>query len=251
MVFRYVLVILISVSCLGRSFGNEFSLAINSPIKPGAIVSLSQDPALISLPIDIYILNADLGNKDKLKQIRLEFVSAQKKLKKCGTQIKINKVFPYQSNENFQKFESIEFNRGEVSPWEKAFYSSVKSLVPNILYVDSLDWTIGEDGTIAVAYPEFYLDLADDISEEDRVFYQKKMLRNTVLGNSRGQWTLTHELGHSLFNLKHSDDNNNLMFPYGFARSKDPEFNDQQCQQALEAIKYIKTNDSKLVKEKK
>lgn len=218
----------------GQSFGLLFA---KSNIKSESILP-TPDKQNIIIPLDLYL--NDQSIKD-IERIKIEFKNAQSKLKKCGIQIKINKVFDYKSNDEFQAFESVEFNNARISAWEKDFFSSVQGLVPNVLYVNSMDWTIDDNGTIAIAYPEFYSEKITHSDENQKKFYENKMLGNTVLGNFRGPWTLTHELGHALFNLKHDDNNpENIMFPLGFARSTNPEFNKEQCDQAK---LFLRTNE--------
>lgn len=187
--------------------------------------------------LDLYIGEKDIPLLDNIQK---EIQYSQKKLDKCNILIQLNEVRVINFPSWFYEFESVEFNGGAVSKWEKEFYSQVPSKSTGILYVDSLDWTIGNNGTVAVAYGPFLLDLNIVNDQDDRNFIKEKLLGHSVLGKSRGKWTLVHEIGHSILNLTHVNDPQNIMYPYDFGRNADPEFSQEQCEKGKKNAPYVK-----------
>ncbi len=181
------------------------------------------------IDLDLYI---PIDQINQIPRIREELKRAQKKLNDCSISLFIDRKITLSTSPGFMEFESIEFNRGTPSPHELAFFEMTPKGSRGILLVESLDWTIGSDGTVAIAYGPYILDLNLVSDPRDRMFLRDHMVGYSVLGQHRSDWTLLHELGHSLFNLRHTDDPENIMFPFAFARSPDPNLSESQCEQA-------------------
>ena len=158
---------------------------------------------------------------------------ANQKLEPCGAKIEINRIYLFHADEAFMDFESIEFNRGRVTAHEALLFSQVSPIVPSVVLVKALDWTIGEHGTVAVGYPKFYLDRNTSWVGLEKSFYKQAMLGHSVLGESRQPWTLVHEVGHTLLNLSHVQDVENIMHPVGQERLETARFTETQCRMGL------------------
>lgn len=183
----------------------------------------------------IYFTQNHQMNQEELDR---ELRRAQKALDVCKIQLNVERVFYLKLADWLLEWESFEFNDGEVSDWEKEFFNWTPTHSAGLIFVDSLDWTIGDDGTTAVGYAPFVLEnyeeerfTGEDI-EGDRKFYHDRMMGHSVIGLARNKWTISHEIGHSLMNLKHSDDGRNIMFPQA-ARYEHASFNQSQCNQAI------------------
>lgn len=181
------------------------------------------------LDLNIY----DLSSKAKDPElIHRQLEVAQKKLDRC--RIFIRKVnverFPEASPE-FRDWESIAFNNGTVSDWERSFFTRTEPDSAGVLWVDSLDWSKEVDAIIAVGYAEFLLEKPDFIPSSQADFYRRRMVGHAVIGEQAGEWTLIHEIGHAVFNLRHDEESpSNIMFPSRVKHA--PEFSEAQCEQA-------------------
>jgi hypothetical protein len=187
--------------------------------------------------LDVYLFAED---EDEYQRLIIDLETAQSLISACRIRIQLNQKITLKGDRSIREFESVEFNGGRLSPHEKAFFNLVKNYTSGILLVESLDWTIGEDGTVAVGYAPYILDLSLMQLADERKFLKEKMSGYSILGKSRSSHTLAHELGHSLFNLTHVNDPGNIMFPYGFARAKKAQFSESQCVQARSHQPWVK-----------
>lgn len=185
---------------------------------------------LQKIPINVY---ANKQDDQSLLFMTQDLEYANQLLKKCGVKIGVNKIYFYQADQAFLDFESIEFNAGRVTAHEALLFSQVNLFHPAVILVNALDWTIGEHGTVAVGYPQFYLNRNKKWDDVEKNFYQQAMMGHSVLGKARQKWTLVHEIGHTLFNLSHTNDTNNIMHPVGHERSAEAQFTTSQCQRGL------------------
>ena len=221
--------------------------APGGPVK----VSLDQSSYLnVALPADgqnSFVASLNLyiprGLEPELPRLLTDLNRAQTKLNQCGISLHIEKVIFLEARPEFLEYESVEFNGGNLSPHELALFSQIEPFSAGIVLVDSLDWTIGSDGTVAVAYAPYILDLnffAHQSPETQRFLYER-MAGHAILGRHRSQWTLLHELGHALMNLRHETrDTQNIMLPHAFARSPDPNFSQRQCLQGVRNAPWIR-----------
>lgn len=194
---------------------------------------------LQKIPINVYANEQD----DQSHQFMIEDLAyTNQKLRVCGVQVEIHKIYRYQADQAFLDFESVEFNSGRVTAHEALLFSQVNPINPAVILVNALDWTIGEHGTVAVGYPQFYLNRNSQWDQLEKKFYQENMLGHSVLGKSRQKWTLVHEIGHTLFNLSHVEDTSNIMHPVGQERLAAAQFTLSQCQKGLAYYHHFKRN---------
>lgn len=175
--------------------------------------------------LDIYLFPAEESEMQKLYK---ELEKAQELANKCKIKILIRNKYQLSGDESFREYEDLEFNGDRISEYERAIFNLTPKYSTGIVLVKSLDWTIGADGTVAVGYGPYIIGLKN-MSAEENTFLKEKMSGHTVLGKARSLTTLSHEMGHSLFNLQHEQDPRNIMYPYGFGRSPKATFNEAQC----------------------
>ncbi len=164
-----------------------------------------------------------------LGELRRQLARAQQKFDRCRIQLRLGAVHHLAAPDLLAEWESIEFNAG-VTFWERTLFSLTVPFSTGIVYVERVDWTIGDDGVIAVGYGPFVV--ADSLYFADaaeRAFFRRHVVGHAVLGRSSGVWTLAHELGHAVMGLRHSDDRDNVMFGGQLARSELVEFEEEQC----------------------
>lgn len=182
-------------------------------------------------------------NNPSLEELEKITNLAQSRLSRCQIFLDVDQKILVEGSPEFSQWESLEFNEGYLSEWERQFFSQVPLFSAGGLFVDSLDWTIGDDGIVAVGYGPFVLDSPGYFkgNEQDRQFYQNHMAGHFVLGKARSQWTFLHEVGHALMNLQHTEYRDNVMFPdYGDVKKINPTFSEEQCQQGRSNAPYVR-----------
>ena len=193
-------------------------------------VQLQADPENeFEVSLNLYVPR---GMEDEVPSLLNELKRAQEKLNDCGVSISLEQIISLEAKPEFLEYESVEFNGGQLSPHELALFSQVEPFSAGIILVDSLDWTIGADGIVGIGYAPYILSLPffADQPEDMQRFLFERMSGHVVLSRHRGEWTLLHELGHALMNLRHEHrDTRNIMLPNSFARHPDPLFSRQQC----------------------
>lgn len=187
--------------------------------------------------LDVYAFPQE---EDEYRRLLNDLETAQKLLSKCHIRIVLKNKFTLAGDSAFREYESLEFNGDKISPYEYAIFNLVPKFSTGIILVESLDWTIGTDGTVAVGYAPYILELELLETQEEQEFLLHKMSGYSVLGKARSSATLAHELGHSLFSLRHNPDPTNIMYPYGFGRSPRASFSKSQCQKARMNAPWVK-----------
>ncbi len=194
-------------------------------------------PATHEIALNVYHFPEE---EDEYQRLLTDLHTAQELVARCGIQLVLKAKHTLVGDQALREFESLEFNGDKISPYEWALFSLVKPYSNGIFLVESLDWTIGADGTVAVGYAPYILDLELLETIEEQNFLLEYMSGHSVLGRARSSHTLAHELGHSLFNLRHVNDPTNIMFPYGFGRSLKATFSDEQCKRAQNHQPWVK-----------
>lgn len=177
---------------------------------------------------------------EDLAEVGNMVVEAQHLLSQCQIQLSIDSVFVVHSDENeLFHWETFEFNSGRLTSWEKFFFSHVSPNNSAALFVNAIDWTYDLNGITAASYGQFVID--DHLlkgHEQDRQFYQDHMMGSLVVGPVPSKFTLAHEIGHALLNLKHEEDPNNIMFPQ--YKKRNPRFSHEQCEYAKNFAPKVK-----------
>lgn len=185
----------------------------------------------LQITIDIHIPRAtQLELPSVLKEIQL----AQKVWRQCQIDVQVSKIFSSDFDPDMAlDFETYSFYHYAVSDDEKALFDNPSMIErPTVTYVGYIDWSYDIGGTRAISYPEFIL---PKVAKADLNFFRSKMLGSVILGQLRDESTLAHELGHSLFNLKHSSQNKNLMIGTVLGKRKYYQLTGEQCQWAQKA----------------
>lgn len=114
-----------------------------------------------------------------------QLIEAQRVFDSCKIKIEIrsmNQVM--EANPWLTNWETIEFENGDITNWEKTFFTLTPKSSAGVLYVKSLDWSIDEDGIVAAAYSPFYLERGSvNGDNNEQSFYRDKMVGHSVLGN--------------------------------------------------------------------
>jgi hypothetical protein len=176
--------------------------------------------------LDLYLPKGFESSEEDLKR---RFFRVQKMFDYCGVMIDVERLVEVNATQQFWDWESLQLDFGKVTEWEKIFFSAIKKGPAGVLFVNSIDWTIGDDGPLAVGYGDFPMEDIE-MNEEERAFFLNKMTGFAVVGRSQKEWTIEHELGHGLLNLAHTDSPDNIMFPF---RKTNPKFSKDQCRIGL------------------
>lgn len=205
-----------------------------------------------STPQEFYTHQADLNfiflkswNEER-KNLPDIINRLQKSFDTCKIFLNIEGLYNLENTEevdfNLEEWETFWFNSDEISPYERVIFSKKLPGKNNVLFLDSLNFTLEGQGTMGIAYPQFLLDHYLQGKSEQRSFFQERMMGNAVLGLYRARWTLAHELGHALMNLEHiEDDFQNIMWSgkehftpefdgYFLISNRKPEFSKAQCE---------------------
>jgi hypothetical protein len=154
-----------------------------------------------------FLIASKFESKEKLVK---DFERARALFQECGILLKmgaINKI----ENPTLNDYETIWFNDNQLSSTEKEL---VENLYPDgltVLVSDIINWSTEGTGTWGAAYAPYIPEVLKLDSEATR-FYREKLLGHIILGDYRERWTLAHELGHSLLDLRHNLYYDNLMF---------------------------------------
>lgn len=187
-----------------------------------------------SIQIDVHIPTA---TSIKLADVISEIKLARKIWAQCSIEIQVRNIFTSDlKKEIAQDFESIAFNQWRISDFEKEIFQFYSFNIPTIHYVDYLDWSYDKSGTRAISYPAFLHTDLKKISPEDQKFYLQKMQGSAILSSLRDTSTLAHELGHSVFNLRHADTSKNLMIGSVMGKRRHFQLNKEQCEKASSQI---------------
>lgn len=197
----------------------------------------SSKPPTHEIALNIYHFPEE---EDEYLRLLDDLQTAQALVGECNIRLVLTKKHLLTGDTSLREFESLEFNGGKISEYEWSLFSLVPQYSNGIFLIESLDWTIGENGTVAVGYAPYILELEILETKEEEEFLVKHMSGHSVLGRARSSHTLAHELGHSLFNLRHVGDPTNIMYPYGFGRSPKARFSTEQCQKARSHQPWVK-----------
>lgn len=213
---------------------------------PGAVFIDHRVNLPLEYPSRFYTHVADLHvyltaqHTRPLAGIKTELNRAQEKFDRCRIYLRLRSVNRLAAPPLLAQWESLEFGMG-LTPWERALFVLAPAYSAGIVYVDSLDWTIGRNGITAVGYAPFIETETDYLKDDaERAFYRVHMAGHAVLGRHSGQWTLAHELGHALMNLRHVGDQGNVMFGGQMARNEKLGFSESQCEQGRANAPWVK-----------
>lgn len=176
-------------------------------------------------------LNIFLAPGTAISPARIEasLERTQTRLTPCRIFLRVNSINRLSGPPLLAYWESMAFS-DRLTDWERTLFSLTPPRSAGVVYVKALDWTIGIDGITAVGYGPYILRQTDYLrTPGERAFFRRHMAGYAVLGESVGQWTLAHELGHALMGLGHVGDRDNVMFSGQLARRNDPHFNEAQC----------------------
>jgi hypothetical protein len=167
--------------------------------------------------LDVFVTREDFPS---LEQVLGMAAQAQKAFDACRVRLRVRSYTILAASDEFRAWESAElFSFGSVSDWEKAFFSLTRPRSAGVLFVESINLSVGLNGVTAVAYGPY---MVRDLPPEDRLirdeseipFFLERMAGYAVLGESARTSTLAHELGHAVLDLPHEPaDQGNLMFP--------------------------------------
>ncbi len=247
---------------LNRSVGLFFilfllfsSLIQGEPLtKPGFTLIYQSDKNKIPTKYDRYIKINLILTPSRLasREVLLEEVGyMQRKLDPCAIFIWLDRVYLIEGGNEFNFWETFWFNGNKLTNWETHLFGShFPNENPAIIWVESLNWTLEGQGTLASAYAPFLLEDNLLTSVFEQQFFMKYMKGHSIIGRYRAPWTMLHELAHALFNLPHVSDPGNIMHSGAMAGTPeyddfilvtplDPIFNEEQCQTAR-AKSYFK-----------
>ncbi|CAN0122423.1 unnamed protein product, partial [Chrysoparadoxa australica] len=117
--------------------------------------------------LDVYLFAQDSSEYQRLIE---DLKTAQEIVSTCNIQLNLKRKITITGNEAFREFESLEFNNDRISPYERAIFNLVPEFSSGIILVESLDWTIGDNGTVAVGYAPYILELDILEQEEEKKF---------------------------------------------------------------------------------
>lgn len=189
-------------------------------------------------PLTVYLTEQ---HSPSLLQIKNMLRQAQMKIDKCNIIVQLQSVVQLRNSEDFALWESVDEN-GHITDWERSFFSVLPSFTNAALFVESLDWTIGDNGTVAIGYPLSYLEFSENFrpSAQEAQFYREKMSGKLVIGKAASKWTFLHEIGHAIMDLHHTDHIRNVMFPdLGEYKKIDPVFTTEQCEHAKKNAPHV------------
>ncbi|MDB2426087.1 hypothetical protein N9W41_00925 [bacterium] len=141
----------------------------------------------------------------------------------------------FQNPNDLLHWESLLFNDYKFSHWEKSFFINTPENSFGALYLDSIDWNVGDSGISGLGYADFVNKSFDkDFSQENRDFYNRHVKGNALITKYKRKHTLAHEMGHAYFNLRHKNDPNNIMMRS--RRKYDNQVSEEQCNIAREYL---------------
>ncbi|MGH1468610.1 MAG: hypothetical protein ACRBBP_07000 [Bdellovibrionales bacterium] len=208
-----------------------------------ASVEQIQKPAGLNHPpqysnhitIDVHIPSAtSIKKSDVFKEIKL----AQEIWAQCEIGIKIRNIFKSDLKPEISlDFETIAFNSWRISEFEQEIFDNYSFGVPTVHYVEFLDWSYDKSGTRAISYPPFLDHSLNKVHKDDQLFYKSKMQGSNILSSLRDTSTLAHEIGHSIFDLRHSDLSKNLMIGSVSGKRRHFRLSKDQCSKAKQATR--------------
>ncbi|MCB0422949.1 MAG: hypothetical protein KDD61_18250, partial [Bdellovibrionales bacterium] len=188
------------------------------------------------IQMNVYMTQVHWYSQEHLKQ---EFQLVQQALDVCKIKIEVKSVYDLAVPHWMTYWESFEFNEGEVTDWERYFFSKFPESDAGILFVKSIDWTIGTDGTTAVGNAPFAIEKGLLKHSDEHQFYEDHIMGHAVVGKAgRSRWSMAHEIGHAILNLEHHDDPENIMF-FSQLRAQNSRFTQQQCDRAIQTSPKI------------
>lgn len=182
--------------------------------------------------------------KDEIDQ---EIRRAQKYFDKCKVKLAV-KTYKTSYDPLFNEWETYWFNNDKISEFELVLAQPQFQNPVNIIFLDSINWTINGQGTWAVAYAGY---LATELPPNDVSYLNNHMHGTIVMGRYRARWTLAHELGHLLFGLRHSASPRNVMQTgTGFdppqfdsnglyISNRQPRFTPEQCRVGISQANFL------------
>lgn len=171
------------------------------------LISMATSYAQVDYKHEVKIDIHNFNQVYSKQEIQDELARTQAYLDKC--QIRLNIQSYYEStNPDFMEWETYWFNSDVITSFENILEKPEYKKNVNIIFLDSINWTIRGQGTWAIAYASY---LAKDLPPTDVQYFKDHLQGSIVMGRYRARWTLAHELGHLLFGLRHIPDARNVM----------------------------------------